>query len=267
MYYLYKKGSKQVPAKMDYTFEHYKDFLVVAPSLTMKITGPYVVSIKIVSFDEVKDFLQNEDSYKHIDIYLQAEKDFYNVILLRKPGIRTLEEKDNYEIWTELIRRLDIRLEAKLSKKLYWSISHEYEKMYECLTELKKEYGKQIISMPMVTRVINIDQIVYPRTVCISYIRLSRDRKSKLSKSISEFGNDLVFYSIRKNLDQFLNDKNSYFLTGEGSDLIKSLPYDNLLKLWSAFHNTPKYFRDVTVILNLYEKGEQVNDYLQKEAI
>lgn len=267
MYYLYEKVGKSTMPKFDYNFNNFADFYAIAPVLTRKLYGQYVIHVKVNNMEALEEFINVSDKYKHMTLYIQATDTVYKYIRLKKPGVSLLDSKNDYEIWSELIQRHGLMLGPGCAKKLFWAVKHTYEAMSEAILELKEVYGNQIVTMDMVAKVISIESIVYPRNALISYIRMDRFRKSKLDKCIEAFGNDIVFYSMRKRVDAFIQEKNAYFKTGEGSDLIKSLPYDNLLKLEYAFLSVPKYFKDIRILLNLYEKGEYLNDYLQEETI
>lgn len=266
MYYLFKKKTDNTVPRCTYNFNNFKDFYNVAPSLTRTIRGKYNIKVKTDSLSELREFIDNEQIYGHLDVYIEVSDTLMNLIQLSKPGARKLSAQDNYEVWQELISKFKLLFDIKCADMLYWSTEHTYDKMQNTLSTLSKAYGYRLITKPMIEKYFILDETVYPRNVCISYIRMDRFRRSKLTKCLSSFGNDIAFYAIRKNTRQLLNSKLIYLKTGKGSDMIKSLELENILKLNYAFENCPQGIRDVYIILNLYEKGAYINDYLQQRT-
>lgn len=264
MYYLYKKKTDNAVPRCTYNFNNFKDFYDIASSLTRTIRGKYNIRVKSDSLSDIKDFINREHEYGHLDVYIEVSDTIMNLVQLAKPGARRLSAQDNYEVWKELISKFKILFDTRCADILYWSTEHTYEKMYSTLSTLSKAYGYKVITRPMIEKYFILDETVYPRNVCISYIKMDRFRKGKLSKCLAAFGNDIVFYAIRKNTRQFLSSKLVYLKTGKGNDLIKSLELGNIIKLNYAFDSCPQGIRDVYIILNLYEKGEYLNDYLQQ---
>lgn len=264
MYYLFRRKADSGVPRCIYNFNNFKDFYDIASSLTRTIRGKYNIKVKTDSLSELKEFIDNEQRYAHLDVYVEVSETLMNLIQLSKPGARKLSEQNNYEIWQDLISKFKLLFDKKCADMLYWSTEHSYEKMYEALSTLSKAYGYKVITKPMIEKYFILDETVYPRNVCISYIKMDRFRHSKLSKCLSSFGNDITFYAIRKNVRQLLESKLVYLKTGKGSALIKSLELENIIKLQYAFENCPQGIRDVYIILNLYEKGDYINAYLQQ---
>ncbi len=264
MYYLFNKKNGNAVPRCTYTFNNFNDFYGVAPSLTRTIRGKYNIKVKTDSLSELREFINNEATYGHLDVYVEISDTLMNLIQLSKPGARKLSAQDNYEVWKELISKFRLLFDRRCADMLYWSIDHNYDTMSSTLSTLSKAYGYKVITKPMIEKYVILDETVYPRNVCISYIRMDRFRRSKLTKCLAAFGNDIVFYSIRKNVRKLLESKLVYLKTGKGSDLIKSLEFENIIKLYYAFENCPQGIRDVYIILNLYEKGDYINAYLQQ---
>lgn len=264
MYYLFSKKTDNAVPRCTYNFNNFKDFYNIASSLTRGIRGKYNIKVKSDSLSEVKEFINNEERYSYLDVYIEVSDTLMDLVQLSKPGARRLSAQDNYEVWKDLISKFKLLFDTRCADMLYWSIEHTYEKMYGTLSTLSKAYGYKAITKPMIEKFFILDETVYPRNVCISYIRMDRFRKGKLTKCLASFGNDITFYAIRKNVRQLLDSKLAYLKTGRGSDLIKSLELDNILKLTYAFESCPQGICDVYIVLNLYEKGDYINAYLQQ---
>lgn len=264
MYYLFKKSTDNAVPRCIYNFNNFKDFYNVAPTLTRTIRGKYNIKVKTDSLSDLKEFINNEHQYSHLDVYIEVSDTLLDLILLSKPGAKKLSAQDNYEVWKELISKFKLLFDTKCADMLYWSTEHTYDKMYSTLSTLSKAYGYKAITKPMIEKYFILDETVYPRNVCISYIKMDRFRKNKLAKCLSAFGNDITFYAMRKNVRKLMDAKLTYLKTGKGNDLIKGLSFNNIIKLNYAFESCPQGIRDVYIILNLYERGDYINDYLQQ---
>ena len=262
MYYLFKKSTDSAVPRCTYNFNNFRDFYNIAPTLTRTIRGKYNIKVKSDSLSDVKEFIDNEHQYSHLDVYIEVSDTLLDLVQLSKPGARKLSAQDNYEIWKELISKFKLLFDTRCADMLYWSTEHTYDKMYSTLSTLSKAYGYKTITRSMIEKYFILDETVFPRNVCISYIRMDRFRKGKLTKCLASFGNDIVFYAIRKNTRKLLESKLNYLKTGKGSDLIKTLSLDNIIKLNYAFESCPQGIRDVYIILNLYEKGDYIDAYL-----
>lgn len=267
MYYLYSSKDKAKIRKCDYTLKSMGEFYNLSKVLTHKLTGPYVLCIKETNSNEIEMFIKSSDNYKHLIIYIEVSPETLEYLQARHPGVQLLDSENLYDTWTSLIQRYNLILAKGCSKTLFYSIKHEYEIMSNTILELKQVYGNREIDMDMIKKVISIDDLVYPRSVLISYIRMDRSRHKKLNLCMNNFNKGIIYNSMRKNCIDLLKQKNTYYKTGKGSDLIKTLPYDNLLKLYYAFITNPYGVIEPEILLSLYERGEYLNDYLQKSTI
>lgn len=267
MYYLYNSKDKKKVSKCDYSFKDMKEFYEISKVLTHKLTGPYVIQIKGTNYKDVEEFIKNSDNYKHLIVYIELQPEMYEYLQARQPNASVLNQENIYDTWVELVQRYNLVLAKGCLKRLFFSIKHDYDAMSEAVLELKREYGDAEIDMDMIKQVISIDDIVYPRNVLISYVRMERSRKTKLALCLNNFDKGLVYHSMKKNCIKLLEQKNVYYKTGKGSDLIKTIPYENLLKLYYAFLTNSRYYYDIELLLRLYEKGEYLNDFVQKETI
>ena len=86
-------------------------------------------------------------------------------------------------------------------------------------------------------------------------------------RCVEYFGNDLVFYAMRKNVKKFLEEKITYLKTGKGSNLIKTIPTNNIIRLYDALHFGCGNYKDILTILSLYEKGVTINDIVQERTL
>lgn len=267
MYYLYKKSKSVALPRFTYTFAKFEDFYQTAKVLTASLVDTYSIRIKSDSYKDIVQFISSGQDYPWMTIYIETTQSIMDYVSLTKPNVSMLSAKSNWDTFTDLISRYGILFDRGCIQILYRAIDHEYDSMIEALELIKQEYPNKKITEKEVSSLFVVDNLIYPRSVCISYLRMDRWRRSRAVKCVDYFGNDLVLYSIRKNVVGFLNEKINYLKTGKGSALIKQIPVYNIIRLYNALHAGRVGFKDILVILDLYEKGETVNDTLQERTL
>ena len=248
-------------------FKNFSEFYNIANILEVPLIGSYYIQIKSDSYKDIMNFLNIEHMYSTLVIYIETSESLLEYITLQKPQVSILNSKSNFEVFKELIEKYRILFDKNCIQIMYSAIGHSYSDMDEALELLQKTFPNKKITVNELNKLFVIDDTVYPRNVCISYIRMDRWRKSKLNKCLDYFGNDLVLYSMRKTVRKFLDEKIKYLKTGSGSNLIKTLPTENIIKLSKALDYERGTFMDVTTVLNLYERGETIYDFIQKRAL
>lgn len=268
MYYLFKKSKNNVVPECDYTFKKFDEFYEIAKLLKIPIIGNYNILIKSDSYNEIMEFVECSNSYNHLVIYVEVNESLLDYITLHKPTVSLLGSKSNYEVFTELVSKYCILFDKGCIRTLYFAIGHTYEEMDEALELVSRTYtDKHIVTRDDLTKLFVIDELTYPRSVLISYLRLDYGRQFKLKRCIGHFGNDLTFYAMRKTCRSFLKDKTEYLKTGKGNNLIKTIPINNIVRMLNVLEYSNPGLKDVHTLLCLYEKGETVNDSLQKGTL
>ena len=268
MYYLYKKSKAVALPRFTYTFKKFSEFYAVANVLTTALVESYYIRIKSDSYKDIMQFIESDNKFPWLNIYIETTQSMMDYITLRKPDVSLLSAKSNYETFTDLVSRYGILFDRGCVQILYGAIEHEYSAMVEALELIQQEFPDvSPISKKEISALFIVDNLIYPRSVCIAYLRMDRWRRSRASKCVEYFGNDLVFYAIRKNVVSLLDEKIKYLKTGQGSGLIKTIPANNIVRLYNAMHAGRGRFKDILTILDLYEKGVTVNDTLQERAL
>ena len=268
MYYLYKKSKSTELPDFSYTFGSFDDFYEVAKLLEVPVVGSYYIRVKTDSYSDIMNFIEVSDSYSTLVVYVEISETLLNYILLQKPNASMLESKSNYAVFEELISNYGILFDKGCVDILYYAIGHTYSEMNEALDLILQTYpDRRLIGKKELEGLFVIDTLTYPRSVLIQYLRMDRGRERSLKKSLDYFGNDLVFYSMRKNAVKLLEDKINYLSSGIGSKFIKSLPTGNIVKMVNCLQYSNPKFKDIKTILALYEKGETINDTLQKRTL
>lgn len=268
MYYLYKKTKSTELPKFDYSFTKFEEFYEIAHLIEVPLIGSYYIRIKSDSYQDIMQFIEVEGRYSVLVIYIEVGESLLNYISLHKPTVSLLESKSNYEVYKGLVSKYGILFAKNAMRTMYFAIGHSYAEMDEALELVQRTFaGVSPITEKEISKLFVIDDVIYPRNVLIMFLRLDRGRYGQLDKCINYFGNDLVLYSMRKSARAFLKDKIKYLKTGQGNGLIKILSYKNIIRMCIALDYRRGKFMDIRTILNQYEKGEYVNDTLQKRTL
>ena len=263
MYYVYSRSGKLTLPKFNYNLNSFESFYELSGVLTKPLVGRYIIRIQTKDVDGIIQFVRVSENFKTLDIYIEVDADILNYVNLHVPNISKLDSKNNYEIWTDLISEFGILFQTGCAKRLFYAIPKDYDSMREALILIKSEYPNQEVLQTDIEKLFMLENITYPRQACIQYLIMARHRRKTLERVLTIFGNDLTYYSIRKHARQFLKDKISYLKTGNGNDLIKKIPVYNIVRLLSVLeYNNSKKFKDISVLLALYERGENIDDYL-----
>lgn len=268
MYYLYKKAKGNSLPNFSYTFKKFEEFYNVANVLTVPLVGTYNINVKSDSYDDVKQFINISYTYQYLVIYIEVSENLLEYIVMHIPKVQLLDSKSNYELFKELVEKYGILFKKGCLKTLYFAIGHTYEEMTEALEQIKYTFPDvREISDTELNELFVIDKLIYPRSICIAYIRLDRGRKTQLTKCVGYFGNDLVLFAMRKAAKKFLEEKIQYYKTGKGSNLIKTMPMENIIKMNMALMYKRSSFMDIYTIMSLYEKGVYVDDFIQRKTV
>ena len=263
MLYLYVKTKKTVLPNINFSFRNLDDFREIVKSLTYTFTGPYTIKMKELSKEDIIELVKTSDMYEHVNIYIEVNESLLKYIKGYYPSVKTIDSVSYYELYEKLISKYNLLLEPGGLKFLYSVIEKDYDAMEEFISALKAEYGNNPVSIKTLKDNYILEDYTYPRTALISYLRMERWRESRLKKSIKQFGNNLVLYSMRKNIRKIFDDKLTYLTTGDGAGYIKYIPTNNIIAMLNALDYSRGTFKDIFLILKLYEKGLTINDILQ----
>ena len=268
MYYLYKKAKDNGIPECNYIIKGFKEFYDLAELLTVTFNGSYHIMIKNATYNEIMEFIQVSESYNHMMIYIEVSDTLLEYISLRKPHINVLDSQSNFELYQELISKYGILFEKNVHRILYYSIGHTYSDMDDALSLIKFNYPNKVVTKDDISKLFVVDDTVYPRNVLLAYLRLDFGRQHKLKKCIDTFGNDMVFYSMRKTSRKLLEEKIKFLKSGSANKVITNLNVNNLIRMLNVLdYNNKNGFRDVYTLMSLYEKGETINDTLQEGTL
>lgn len=265
MYYLYKKSKQVQLPHFHYRFKRFDEFYDLANRMKISIFGVLYINIVSDAYEDIVNFIEVSEQYNGMIIYIEVNEALLGYIKLAKPYTSMLSGQSNYEVYKTLVNKYSILFDKGVMDKVYFSIGHSYEEMDEAMLLIKDSYPNEVmITLEMATKIFVIEDLIYPRSVLISYLRLDRGRRNNLDKCVEYFGNDLVLYSMRKTTRKFLKEKISYLKSGKGSYLIKTIPVCNLTLMTDVLDYNRHGFKEIKTIMALYEKGETINDFVHE---
>lgn len=260
MYYLVStKEAKNIPY-CNYEFTSFDSFYELTKVITVMLTGKYNIKIEVKKItDDIFKFINSSDNYDAFNIYIVINEQMMKYVLLRKPNANRYDKETEYQVWLRLISEYHIWFDHNVGNKLYFSIQHDYTTMDGTLRVISEKFKPGYkVTLNDISKLFVIDNLVYPTRVMTAFVKMYAYRWSVFSKCYKNFGNDIMFYSIRNALDRFMAEKLAYYKTGIGRDFIKTIPMQNLTLMYYAFHSTK--LTSVRAILSMYERGETIND-------
>lgn len=265
MYYLYKKSKQVQLPQFHYRFKRFDEFYDLANRMKISIFGVLYINIVSDAYEDIVNFIEVSEQYSGMIIYIEVNEALLGYIKLAKPYASMLSGQSNYEVYKTLVNKYSILFDKGVMDKVYFSIGHSYEEIDEAMLLIKDSYPNEVmITLEMATKIFVIEDLIYPRSVLISYLRLDRGRRNNLDKCVEYFGNDLTLYSMRKTMRKFLKEKISYLKSGKGSYLIKTIPVCNLIFMADVLDYNRHGFKEIKTIMALYEKGETINDFVHE---
>lgn len=221
------------------------------------ILGIYHIGLLFTDIADIKLLLKNRSTYNHLDVDLLLSEGMYKKISLAMPDSIHAEKASIFDYIKQGIFSRNLLMSKKVVSLLYSSVGKSYEEIDDILDLLYSKFGPFIqITAKDLSKHLVLNTVVYPRTVLISYINLSRWRKSQLTKCLSDISPEIVTAAMVKNVKKLHEQKVKYLTTGLGSKFIKELNTRNLnLMYYTLVSNKSRYLNDIVVLLELYERG------------
>lgn len=250
----------------DFFFKDFETFYNIARVITVSLTGKYSIGVQTKKIEDIKEFIRVQADYETLMVYIYVPETLVDYMAMYETDLNVSEKVKPFEEFRELIRKYSVLFEKKVDSLLYASIEHDYESMEDAISKLAETYGSyNPISEKMLEPLFIINKIVYPRTVLLDYLFLGRYRDYKLKKCLQAVGNDVALYSCIKNINELMQQKVTYFKSGSGSKLIKAVNTKRLTIMYRVLVLERSGLNDITLLLNLYERGLSVNDIVQEE--
>lgn len=241
----------------DYLLSSLSELEDIMKIIYKPILGVYHVGLQFTEMSDIKFLLNNKARYNHLDIHLLLTESLYKKVSLAMPNAVSVEKSSIYDYLKEGISTRNLLINKKVVSLLYNSVGKSYEEIDDILDTLHAQFGPFMqISAKDLSKYLVINTIVYPRTVLISYINLSRWRSTQLTKCLSDISPDIVTAAMIKNVKKLHEQKSKYLSSGLGSNFIKELNTKNLnLMYYTLVSNKPRYLNDIVLLLELYERG------------
>ncbi|MBQ2885868.1 MAG: hypothetical protein IJE43_19255 [Alphaproteobacteria bacterium] len=265
MYTLIPLTKNEKMHKHDFVFSDFQSFYKVASSLTVKLQGKWYIAIKTKDIKAVSDFLAVSEKYEHMVIEIFLPQSQVDYLSMRQPSIIIKDKIKPYEQFTDLCSKRNLLFEKNVCLLVYNAIEHDIDSMEHAVNMLYDAYGPQnAISEKMISKYFIVNKIVYPRSVLLDYLWLGRWREVKLKKCLECMGNDIVLYAMINNIEKLFEAKVTFFKTGQANNLVKSIDTRRLLLLYRILVVERGKFKDIAILLKLYERGLSCYDFTQR---
>lgn len=248
----------------DYIVSSLEDLDKLMKVIYKPIIGIYHVSLELNDMKDIKFLLNNQSRFNHLDLHLILSEKKYKDLSLALPNAVRANRLSMFDYLMEGISKRGLLIKKNIVYLIYSSIDKSYEEIDNVLDTLYDNYGSFMqITEKDVSKYIVINKTVYPRTVLLEYINLKKYRKKKLEKCIQDISPDIVLAAMIKNIKKLHKEKEKYLKTGIGSKFISELNTKNLNLLYYTLVVNKSYFlNDITILLEIYERGININDLL-----
>jgi hypothetical protein len=226
------------------------------------ILGIYKIGLHLIEMSDIKSLLNNRSRYNHIDVHLLLSEATYKRVSLAMPNLVQDQKKGMWDYLAEGISERNLLISKKVVSLIYSSVGKSYEEIEDLLDLLSKSFGPFMqITEKDLSKHLVLNTIVYPRTVLISYINLTRWRKSQLTKCLKDISPEIVTAAMIKNIKKLHEEKSKYLKSGLGSKFIRELNTRNLnLMYYTLVAHKSRYLNDIVLLLETYERGLHINE-------
>lgn len=265
MYTLIRKKGKQGIQAYDYVFKDFKAYDEVTASLTYKLSGRYAIRVDSEKADEVLAFVQDVGRHERFDVDIYMSANTLEYLAQRNTHLNIRGEVSPVEAFKQLVSEKRILFAKDVMYTLYNSIAHDMETMESALDHVAGEFGQEaVVTEKMLSGLFLLNKVVYPRTVLLAFLRMERYRWKKAEASVAEIGNAVVAGAMAKNTKKLVKEKATYYMTGQGSALIKGIDTKNLMLMYRVLVAERVGLEDVALLMKLYERGISPYDILQQ---
>lgn len=265
MYRLVPSKKEKLNNEYDYIFKDFDSFYKVVQILTVPFGGKYNIAVVTEDLNKIKEFIKNEASYEHLNVYIILSKSSIDKLSMENQSINVESEIKPYQVFLNYVSKKNLLFDKNLLPVFYASIDHDETSMENAVNVVYNEYGdKVLINEKMLASLFILNKSVYPRTVLLAYLQLDRYRGSKLNKCLKEFGNDLALGACIKNIKQLVKEKAEYYSTGKGSYLIKNLSTKRIEYMYQVLVTDRQGVNDLAFLFSIYERGINLYDFIQE---
>lgn len=262
MYRVLKFTKKIDLSVFDYVFKSFDEFYDVTCYIKYPLFGVYKIAIITNIVDDTIKFVDNEDSYFHLDISIFMEDAQIEHVMSVRPELKTEESSGAYDIWKNMIGERELLFDKYMTYKLYQSIEHDTTSMVEAIDLVKHEYPEsgELITEDKLRKLFVLDDTIYPRQVLMKFLGMERNRWKLLKMCMKQIDSGVITGATSNNIKKLLVAKATYLKTGEGIEYIKRIPTRNLLTAYKTFCTKRFGFDDPYVLYVLYENGLSVEE-------
>lgn len=257
-----KVKEDRTPIDYDYVVSSMEELDERMKSIYKPIIGVYNIGLTLTSLVDIKFILNNKGRYNHLNLDILLSSGTYRKLSLAMPDLVADEKRSFWDYMQEGISKRNLLIDRKTVSIMYSSIGKSYEEIDDILDVLYKEFGAFMkIDSKDLSKHLVLTNIVYPRTVLISYINLHRWRDSQLKRCLDDISPEIVVASMVKTTKKLHEQKIKYLNSGIGTKFIRTLNTKNLNLMYRTLvTNKPYHLNDITILLEIYERGINIDE-------
>lgn len=259
-----KKGA--INFEHDYMFKDFNSFYQIANVITVPLVGKYSIGVTTDDVQAIKEFIAIESKYSALWVSIYVAENIIDNMTAYDVNLSVAERVKPFDVFKQLVHKRELLFEKKLMLTAYMSIEHTDEAMGQFVEELYQKFGSHnLITERMLSEIVILNKVVYPRTVLIEYLMLDRWREYKLRKCLDTVGNDVALGACIKNIKNLFNEKVSYYKTGKANNLVKVLSARRINLMYRVLVSERCGMTDLSILLKLYERGLSCYDFMEEE--
>lgn len=199
----------------DYTFDGEGDFISMLPFLTPKFDGNWQIALVDPSIKYAHTLADNNNIPSYVDCYVYMSPAKIEQVVLKHPSMIPKKQKP-WDAYMEMISELSNTIEPKAAKYLYKAIGGDTEKLKEALLQLDNKCESGSITLNNVKEMYTAAvKPVFSTDVVLAFFMKDAGRWRLYEKLVSELGERYSYYTIRKNVFKWLNEKAAYLKNEE----------------------------------------------------
>ena len=197
--------------KADYFFEHADDYFDVLPYLYGKIIGKWYIMVLADNIKEIRHIF-NVGVPEDVTVDVLTDQSNIEQFLMEHPDTR-VAALSPYEMYMELFRDIgDIIFDPKAVSEIYKRAGPNIEELEKALQQVIQTSDGIKVTMQDVDKVLLPNKRVYASDIARAFLHMRECpwRWQLVDRFINDLGQDFAFYSVRKYIQQLLQNKNKY---------------------------------------------------------
>ena len=199
----------------DYTFEQADKMLELLPTLTPKFDGNWTVVLIDPNIKDVFELVDNDVLPSFVECYVYMNQSKLERIFLKYPKLIAKKQKP-WDTYMLMLSDLNHPLEHSATKYLYKALSGDIDRLKEALEKLDANCKGEVITLKEVkVDYTKVRKATYASEVVRAFFLKDRNRWSLYESLVKDLGQSYAYYSVRKQVGNWLKDKGDYLANKE----------------------------------------------------